>query len=71
MELFDSINPYTSLEVIIADSPQALVDLLKQIRTPIKIMAFVQVGNRSAAYVTGDIRIKELKKKKPEITKGV
>lgn len=56
---FDSLNPYESLEVIIADSPQALIDELKKIRTPIKIVAIVTVGTRQAAYVMGDIRKKK------------
>ena len=63
---FSSLNPYDSLEVIIADSPQALVELLKKNKTPIKIVSFVQVGNRSAAYVMGDIRIKTAKTKTNE-----
>lgn len=64
---FDSMNPYESLEVIQGDSPQGLVDNLKKIRTPIKIMAIVQVGNRSVAYITGDVRLKDMKRKKETI----
>ncbi len=58
---FSSLNPYQNLEVVIADSPQALVDELKKIKTPVKIIAINQVGNRSAAYIMGDVRKKEMK----------
>jgi hypothetical protein len=60
---FSSLNPYQSLEVIQADSPQGLIDELKQIRVPIKIVAIVQVGNRSVAYVMGDVRKNEIKRR--------
>lgn len=62
--VFSSLNPYDNLEVILSDSPQGLVDELKKIRTPIKIISIVQVGNKSAAYVMGDVRKKEIKKTK-------
>lgn len=58
---FDSLNPYESLVVIVADSPQDLVDELKKVRTPIKIVSIVQVGVKSAAYIMGDVRIKKRK----------
>lgn len=61
---FTSLNPYESLEVIISDSPQQLVLDLKKITTPIKIVSIVQVGTKSAAYIMGDIRIKQPKGKK-------
>jgi len=57
--MFDSMNTYESLAVIVADSPQALVADLKAIKTPIKIISIVQVGTKSAAYIVGDIRIVE------------
>jgi hypothetical protein len=57
--MFDSLNIYESLAVIVADSPQALVADLKAIKTPIKIISIVQVGLKSAAYITGDIRVVE------------
>lgn len=60
---FDSVNPYESLAVIMEDSPQALVDKLKSIKTPIKIVSIVQVGTRSAAYIMGDIRLQPALKK--------
>lgn len=60
---FDSLNPYQSLEVVIADSPQDLVSQLTAIRTPIKIISFVQVGSRSAAYIMGDHRIRKVVRK--------
>lgn len=61
---FSTTNPYESLQAITADSPEALVKLLKSNQTPIKILAFVQVGVRSVAYVMGDIRIVKTKLKK-------
>lgn len=61
---FSSLNPYDSLEVLNADSPQELVLLIKSIKTPIKIVSIVQVGTRSAAYIMGDIRINQIKKPK-------
>jgi branched-subunit amino acid permease len=63
---FDSLNPYESLAVVISDSPQALVEDLKKIRTPIKIVSIVQIGNRSAAYIMGDVRITKNKKVKKD-----
>ena len=60
---YDSLNPYLSLEVVIADSPQELVLELKRIKTPIKIVQIVQVGTRSAAYIMGDVRLEPKKKK--------
>lgn len=63
-ELFDSLNPYQSLEVVVEDSPQALILALKRFQKPIKIVQIVQVGNRSAAYIMGDIEIKKIKGRK-------
>lgn len=60
---FDSLNPYESLEVVTADSPQELVLELKKIRTPIKIIAIVQQGTRHVAYIMGDVRVLNKKKK--------
>lgn len=61
--LFDSLNPYESLVVVLADSPQDLVAQLKAIKTPIKIVAINQVGSRSVAYIIGDVRVQTKKKK--------
>jgi hypothetical protein len=58
---FDSLNPYETLEVVLAESPQELVTLLKSIRTPIKIVAIVAAGTRQAAYIMGDIRKGKIK----------
>ena len=60
---FSSVNPYESLAVITADDPQALVIALTKITTPIKIVAIVPYGNKQAAYIMGDIRIKKSKLK--------
>ena len=62
---FSSVNPYASLQVIIADDPQALVAELTALRTPITIVAIVPYGVRQAAYIMGDVRItKKLNKLK-------
>lgn len=58
---FSSVNPYESLQVIIADDPQALVGELTRFTTPIKIVAIVPYGNKQAAYIMGDHRIKRKK----------
>jgi hypothetical protein len=63
MQMFSSVNPYESLEVVIADSPQELVQLLKTITTPIKIIAITPSGSRHAAYIMGDVRIVQSEKK--------
>ncbi len=59
---FNSVNPYESLAVILADDPQALVESLTAIKTPIRIVAIVPYGNRHAAYIMGDVRIKRKSK---------
>ena len=57
--LFDSLNPYNSLQAIVADSPQELVLEIQKIRTPINILGFTQMGAKSVAYIMGDHRIKK------------
>lgn len=54
---FDSLNPYQSLVPVVADSPGQLVDMLKSIRTPIKIVAIVGYGTKQVAYIAGDVRV--------------
>lgn len=56
---FSSLNPYQSLEEITANSPAELVVMLKQIKTPIKIVSIVSYGTRQVAYVIGDVRKKQ------------
>jgi hypothetical protein len=53
---FDSINPYSNMEVLVAEDPMSLLALIKAQRTPIKIVAIVAYGNRQAAYIMGDVR---------------
>jgi hypothetical protein len=60
---FSSLNPYASLQVVIADDPQALVNELKTIRTPIKIISITTYGARQAAYFVGDAKITQQKRK--------
>lgn len=61
---FDSLNPYESLISLTGSSPEELVRLLKEIRTPIKIVAITSYGTRQVAYVMGDVRVNENKKLK-------
>jgi hypothetical protein len=60
MLAFDSTNPYDSLGVLIADNPDALVELIRKIRTPIKIHFIVPFGQRQAAYYTGDLNARRV-----------
>lgn len=61
--MFDSLNPYNSLVALTGDSPEALVSLIKEIRTPIKILAITSSGTKQVAYIMGDVRVVENKKK--------
>lgn len=61
---FDSLNPYQSLVPVVADTPGQLVDMLKSIRTPIKILSIVSFGTKQVAYITGDVRVETNKKLK-------
>jgi hypothetical protein len=60
---FDSLNVYQSLQALTANSPEELVALIRSIKTPVKVISFVQVGARSVAYVIGDVRIQTKLKK--------
>jgi hypothetical protein len=61
---FSSLNPYETLQAITGDSPEDLIAKLREIRTPIKIVAIVPNGTRHVAYVMGDVRIQTKKKPK-------
>ena len=56
---FDSLNPYQTLVQVVAESPGQLVELLKSIRTPIKIVSIVGYGTKQVAYIVGDVRVSE------------
>lgn len=60
---FSSLNPYDTLEAVYGDSPQDLINQLRAIRTPIKIVAIVPIGVRHVAYIMGDIRSSNIRKK--------
>jgi hypothetical protein len=62
---FSSLNPYQSIEQITGSSPEELVLLLRQIRTPIKVLSITSYGTRQVAYVVGDVR-KSQQIKKPK-----
>ena len=68
-ELFDSLNPYQGLEVITARSPEELVNTIKAIRTPVKIINIVSHNSRFVAFIMGDIR-KPRKRKIKESNNG-
>jgi hypothetical protein len=70
MVIFDSMNPYESLEFISGSSPEELLISIKRIRTPIKIVAIVPYGNRHVAYIMGDVRKAEKPQKQPKIIKS-
>lgn len=61
---FSSLNPYQTLEQVTASSPEELVTLLKQIKTPIRIISIGSFGTRQVAYIVGDIRKEQVKKTK-------
>lgn len=61
---FSSTNPYESLAAIIGDDPQDLINKIRAIKTPIKLVSIIPHGNRHVAYIMGDVRIKEVKKPK-------
>lgn len=56
MVIFDSLNPYDSIEFLVGDSPEELVRAIRGTVTPIKIVAIVPYGTRHVAYVMGDVR---------------
>jgi len=55
MDLSASMNPYESLRVIVEDSPMLLVDAIRKIKTPIRVISIVQIGNKSAAYLLDEV----------------
>lgn len=68
---FSSINPYESIQAVVADSPSELCKALTAIQTPIRIVSIVAYGSKHAAYIQGDIRIEKLKPgRKPKENKG-
>ena len=61
---FDTFNLYQSLEYIQARSPQELIDMIKLIRTPVKIVNIVvQPNGKYVAFIVGDIRKNQVKGK--------
>lgn len=65
--MFDSFNPYHNMIVLRANEPEELIEMIKQIKTPIKIVQIVAANNRHYAYLMGDIRVQ---KKKKNLNKG-
>lgn len=68
MIAFDSLNPYDAMDVMIGDNPQELIDMLRRIRTPIKIHFIVPFGSRQAAYYTGDVTAKKVRSDVTSVT---
>lgn len=54
--LFDSINPYINLEEITARSPAKLLEQIKAINKPIRIVNIVSHNGFLVAFVQGDIK---------------
>jgi hypothetical protein len=69
-ELFDSLNPYQTLEIIKARDPEELLRLIKQIKTPIGIINIVSHNNKLIAFIKGDVRKKKRTTKKKGIDNG-
>lgn len=61
MGLFDSVNAYKMLEVISDRTPQGLVNKIKSIDAPLKILSIGQFGISQVAYVLIDAKIIEKK----------
>jgi hypothetical protein len=59
---FENFSAYASLEVITTKTPEELRDILKQIKTPYKIITITAMNSRYTAWITGDIRIKRTRK---------
>jgi len=68
-ELFDSLNPYESLDYISAKTPEDLIIRVKEIRTPIKVINIISHNSRFIAFIMGDLR-KPTRKKRSD-TKGI
>lgn len=59
---FDSVNPYDGINFISARSPEELCRMLNTIKTQIKIIEITAMNNRYTAFITGDLRIKRIRK---------
>ena len=65
---FDSLNPYQNLEYVSGQTPDELLAMIKQFKTPIKIISIHSHRNRLVAFVMGDIR---KKRGRPPKNKGL
>lgn len=70
-DLFDSLNAYSGMSVLQADTPEALTILINSIRTPIKIWAFDSNKSRYFAYISGPLIVKKRKKNNSVIPKNL
>lgn len=55
-ELFDSLNPYQSLDWVSGRTPDDLIREIQKIRTPIKVINIVSHNSRFIAFIMGDVR---------------
>jgi len=64
---FDSMNPYQSLQAIVARTEKELIERLLAIKTPVRIVNIYEKSTgRICAWVMGDIRKKPGPKPKPK-----
>lgn len=61
--MFTSLNQYQNVQVLRADNPEELCNLINQITVPIKILGFDSWGNKFFAYISGDVKIKKVSNK--------
>jgi len=66
--MFDNLNLYSNIDFIQARSPQELIDLIKQIKTPIRIISIVTNGGFQVCYFQTNNPVKKvIEKKKKDI----
>jgi hypothetical protein len=71
MEELTSLNPYTKMTAIVAESPEELCEKIRSVLLPIKIVTIAPwYSNRVVAYVTSELTQEQMalastKPKKP------
>ena len=56
--MFESHNLYQHLNFIEGENPQALVNKIRRIKTPMKIIAIIQNGDKHVCYFISHFKIK-------------
>lgn len=62
----DSINNYQGLQVLVGDSPDELVSMIKSIRLPITIVQITTLGAKQVCYFICTTPVKKVSKKSNE-----